>query len=77
MPQAIPYDPALALTQIIDTRILDALEKVAAAREPANAAEEAYNAALFNFQSIELTLNELGELGIDTDSILKELEVAR
>ena len=77
MPQAIPYDPALALTEIIDTRILDALEKVAAAREPANAAEEAYNAALFNFQSIELTLNELGELGIDTDSILKELEVAR
>ena len=32
---------------------------------------------MFNFQSIELTLNELGELGIDTDSILKELEVAR
>lgn len=77
MPQAIPYDPSLALTQIIDTRILDALEKVAAAREPANHAEEAYNNALFNFQSIELTLNELAPLGIDTGSLETEIEISR
>ncbi len=76
MPQTIPYDPALALANIIDDSVLNALEAVAKAEAPVNAAEEAFNSALLNLRSLAMTMSELSDMQLDVSEISKSVAEA-
>lgn len=73
MPSTIPYDPALALGNLVSRERLEVLEQIAAAQAPADAAEDSLNSLLATKRSLDMTSQELAGMGIDT----KELDAER
>lgn len=73
MPSTIPYDPSLVLGNIVPASKLALLENISKAQAPADAAQDAYNAALTTMRQFEMTAAELASTGID----VKELQKAK
>ncbi|MGF6537354.1 hypothetical protein [Paraburkholderia youngii] len=69
MPSAIPYDPALALGNLVSIERLHLLEQVAAACAPADAAEDTLNSLISAKRSLDMTSQELAGMGIDTSHV--------
>lgn len=73
MPSSIPYDPSLVLANVIDNRALQLITSIAAAAAPADAAQNDLNALIAMRRSLDMTRNELVNLGINTKSCNDEL----
>ncbi|MCI0915467.1 hypothetical protein [Pseudomonas putida] len=69
MPSTIPYDPALALGNLVSLERLDVLEQIAAAQAPADAAEDTLNSLIAAKRSLDMTSQELAGMGIDTSDV--------
>ncbi|SIT38176.1 hypothetical protein BN2475_140049 [Paraburkholderia ribeironis] len=69
MPSAIPYDPALALGNLVSLERLEVLEQIAAAHAPADAAEDTLNSLISAKRSLDMTSQELAGMGIDTSEV--------
>lgn len=69
MPSTIPYDPALALGNLVSLERLDVLESIAAAQAPADAAEDTLNSLIATKRSLDMTSQELAGMGIDTTDV--------
>lgn len=69
MPSTIPYDPALALGNLVSRERLDVLEQIAAAQAPADAAEDSLNSLIATKHSLDMTSQELAGMGIDTTEL--------
>lgn len=74
MPSSIPYDPSLALANVVPLAKLAILEEIAGIQAPVNAAEENLNSAILTLRSLDLTFVEMSNLGISTT---EELNKAR
>ncbi len=72
MPSTIPYDPSLALGNIVDQKSLKILEQISPKQAPIDAAEETLNQYIMTKESIEMTINELVGLGVDTSKLEAE-----
>ncbi|MDH0648573.1 hypothetical protein N5D48_24815 [Pseudomonas sp. GD03858] len=72
MPSTIPYDPALALGNLVSLERLDVLEQIAAAQAPADAAEDTLNSLIAAKRSLDMTSQELAGMGIDTSEVDSE-----
>lgn len=77
MPTTIPYDPSLELANVVPMETLSILEQIAAKQAPINAAEEALNSAIFNVRSLNMTRNEMANMGIDTSALDKSETAAK
>lgn len=72
MPSVIPYDPSIALGNIVDDKKLERLEQIAKLQAPIDAAEEQMNSLIALKRSIDMTAQELINLRIDTSEISQE-----
>lgn len=72
MPSAIPYDPSLALGNLVSRAKLDVLEKIALAQAPADAAEDHLNDLLSLRRSLDMTMSELLDMDIDITDLQKQ-----
>ena len=70
MPSTIPYDPALALGNIVSPQRLDVLEKIAAAQAPADAAEDNLNSLIAMKRSLDMTIQEMINMGTDPAEVI-------
>ncbi|KAI1113059.1 hypothetical protein F5Y14DRAFT_462904 [Nemania sp. NC0429] len=73
MPSTIPYDPSLVLANVVDNKALDLIQKISEAAAPADAAQNNLNALIAMRRSLDMTRNELVNLGIDTNKCNEEL----
>ena len=74
MPSTIPYDPSLALGNLVDPKALVALEKISDLQEPADKAEDALNGQISLKRSLDMTVQELIDMGVDPGDVIKESE---
>ncbi|RPE08662.1 hypothetical protein EGT74_16620 [Chitinophaga lutea] len=72
MPSVIPYDPSLVLGNLVNQAALDNLVAVSAIQAPIDAAEDNLNALIALKRSIDMTIQELINMGIDTTDLVKE-----
>ncbi|WP_426400905.1 hypothetical protein ACN9M1_26615 (plasmid) [Ralstonia sp. R-29] len=70
MPSTIPYDPALALGNIVSPQRLDVLEKIAAAQAPADSAEDTLNSLIATKRSLDMTIQEMINMGADPADVI-------
>jgi len=73
MPSSIPYDPSLVLANVVDNKALNLIQSIAAAAAPADAAQNDLNALISMRRSLDMTRNELVNLGINTKACNDEL----
>lgn len=73
MPATIPYDPALALGDLVSDNKLNLLERMSAIRAPADAAANSLDSLRAVKRSLEMTRDELAAMGIDTAGLAAEL----
>jgi hypothetical protein len=76
MPSTIPYDPNLVLANVVNNEAINIVTQISAAQAPADAAEENLNSLISSRRSLDMTTNELRNLGIDTapiDSAISDL----
>jgi hypothetical protein len=74
MPSTIPYDPSLVLANVIDDRALAIVEKISQHSAKADAAQNTLNALIAMRRSLDMTRNELVNLGITSKSCNDELQ---
>jgi len=74
MPSSIPYDPSLVLANVVDNTALAVIQKISEAAAPADAAQNNLNALISMRRSLDMTRNELTNLGIDTGECNKALD---
>ena len=72
MPSVIPYDPSIALGNIVDPAKLENLEKISEANAPIDVAENRMNELIAFKRSIDNTIQELGSMHINTDKLYEE-----
>ena len=72
MPSVIPYDPSIALGNIVDPAKLENLEKISEANAPIDVAENRMNELIAFKRSIDNTIQELGSMDINTDELYDE-----
>jgi len=80
MASSIPYDhPSLVLGNLVDTSILNRMKKISGLQAKIDAAQEKLNAHIMLKRSLNMTINELTELGADVSEInakVKEADAA-
>lgn len=74
MPSTIPYDPSLILGNIVHKEQLDVVEQIGKLQQPADAAERHLNSMEALKRSIDMTVQEMIDMGIQPDDIIKEGE---
>jgi hypothetical protein len=74
MPSSIPYDPSLVLGNIVSPERLENLIKISELQGPADAAEDTLNSFISMKRSIDMTVQELIDMQIDTTDLIKESE---
>ncbi|MBA6329565.1 hypothetical protein H4J46_16770 [Colwellia sp. MB02u-6] len=74
MSTSIPFDPSLALGNIVPQSHLDNLEQISAVQAPVDGALLELNSSLLLKHKLMMTLNELGNLGIDSSPIDKSMK---
>lgn len=72
MPSTIPYDPSLVLGNLVSLEALDTLTAVSALQAPIDSAEDTMNSYLELRRSLDMTIQELVDMGIDIDDLSKE-----
>lgn len=72
MPSVIPFDPSLALGNIVDPKRLQHLERLGQLLAPADRAEDALNSLISLRRSIDMTIQELANLSIGTQNLITE-----
>lgn len=77
MLSTIPFDPSVALGNIVDPAKLEQLELISAKEAPIGAAEDKMNSLITFKRSIDNTIQELGSMHVDIKALEnKSLEVA-
>jgi hypothetical protein len=74
MPSTIPYDPSLTLGSIVPKEKLDNIIQMATVQAPADAAEATLNAMITLKRSVDMTVQERINLGIDPADLLTTAE---
>ena len=74
MPSTIPYDPSLTLGSIVPQEKLDNIINIGKLQAPADAAEADLNSLITLKRSIDMSVQELIEMGIDATDLIKESE---
>lgn len=74
MPSTIPYDPSLVLGQIVHPAKLENIEQIAKLQAPADAAEDELNSLLSLRRSLDMTSQELLNLGIQSQDLYAATE---
>ncbi len=72
MPSVIPYDPSIALGNIVSPSKLDQLNRIAIEQAPIDAAENEMNSLIQLRNSMDMTIRELVDLGVDTSELSKK-----
>lgn len=72
MPSTIPYDPALVLGNIVTQAKLDNVIKIAQLQAPADAAQSSMNSLITLKRSIDMTVQEMIDMGINVDELISE-----
>jgi hypothetical protein len=68
MAVTIPFDPTLVLGNIVSLEKIKKLEKEAKAQQPVDAAQRKLNALILAKRSLDMTTQELMNMGVDTTS---------
>lgn len=69
MPTSIPYDPSLALGNVVAPPHLQVLLEISALRAEIDAAQEDLNSLIELKRSLQMTMQELGEMNIPTNDL--------
>lgn len=72
MPSTIPYDPTLALGNLVTQERLDLLTQIAAKQSPADDAEDHLNDLITLRRSFDMTIQELMDMDVDTSDMAKQ-----
>jgi hypothetical protein len=72
MPSTIPYDPSLVLGNIVEKERLDIIVRIAALQAPADAAQTELNSLIALKRSIDMTIQEMIDMGIDVTALQVE-----
>jgi hypothetical protein len=72
MPSTIPYDPSLVLGNVVNQATLDNVINIAKLQAPIDAAESTLNSYIALKRSIDMTVQELINMNIDTTDLVKE-----
>ncbi len=72
MPSTIPYDPALTFGSIVPQDKLDNILSIAKFQAPADAAQADMNAAITLKRSIDMTVQEMIDMGVDVKDLIKQ-----
>lgn len=72
MPTSIPYDPSLVMGNLVDPVTMDRLNQIAALQAPIDAAQDTMNSFITMKRSIDMTIEELNNMGIDTTDLAKK-----
>ena len=65
MSTTIPYSPSLVLGSIVEPAVMDNLLAISAAQTPIDAAQETLNSFISMKRSLEMTVQELINMGLD------------
>lgn len=74
MPTTIPYDPTLAIGQLVSESTMQRMHEISAIQAPADAAEDTLNSLRTIARSIDLTIQELRDMGIEAPDLVKQRE---
>ncbi len=74
MPTTIPYDPSLVLGNIIPTGTLGILEAISGMQADIDAAEDNLNSLISVKRSLQMTVQELSEMGVDTTPVTDQIK---
>ena len=77
MPNTIPYDPSLTMGNIVHPLRVSILEKIAAAQAPVTAAETNLNSLITLKRSLDATIREMLEMGVDVTALIQEGETVK
>ncbi|OHX63973.1 hypothetical protein [Flammeovirga pacifica] len=72
MPTTIPYDPSLVLGNIVNQEKLENLTQISKLQAPVDAAEDELNSFISMKRSIDMTIQEMIEMNIDSEDLIKE-----
>ena len=72
MPSTIPYDPALVLGNVVPQEKLDNVIKIAQLQAPADAAQTTLNSMISLKRSMDMTIQEMINMGVDVTDLVKE-----
>jgi hypothetical protein len=72
MPSTIPYDPSLVLGNIVEKEKLDITVKIAELQAPADAAQTDLNSLITLKRSIDMTIQEMIDMGINVNVLQAE-----
>jgi hypothetical protein len=72
MPSTIPYDPSLVLGNIVEKKKLDIVVRIAELQAPADAAQTDLNSLISLKRSIDMTIQEMIDMGIDVSKLQEE-----
>jgi hypothetical protein len=72
MPTTIPYDPSLVLGNIVSQAKLDNLTAISSIQAPVDAAEDELNSLIALKRSIDMTVQELIDMKINSNDLIKE-----
>lgn len=72
MPSIIPYNPSLVLGNLVSQDALQIIEQIATNDAAADAAEDNLNSMISLKRSIDMTIQEVAEMGVDTTDIAKQ-----
>ncbi len=72
MPSVIPYDPSLVLGNIVSPKKLEHIQKISQIQAPADRAEDELNSLISLRRSMDMTIQEVANLGINTQQIAEE-----
>jgi hypothetical protein len=71
--QSIPYDPSLALGNLVDDGSLESIIKISEAAAPSDSAQEQLNALILARRSLDMTIQELTGMSVDSSDVLKSI----
>lgn len=74
MSTTIPYSPSLVLGSIVEPSVMDNLLAISAAQTPIDAAQETLNSFISMKRSLEMTVQELINMGLDPKDLLKKIQ---
>jgi hypothetical protein len=72
MPSTIPYDPSLVLGNIVEQEKLDNIVRIAEFQAPADVAQSQLNSLIALRRSIDMTVQEMLDMGINAEELAKE-----
>lgn len=77
MATTIPFDPSLALGNLVPAGKLEVLEQIAQAQSPVDSSQEELDSAIMMLRSLEMTLSEMANMRINTEELSKNLDEAQ